>query len=68
LAEQTAQVTFTAGQDARISRCTYQAALRRSSIGAPFSSARQRYLIALPTLKPMCSTTVMHSTPDGWAL
>src|SRR5680860_93407 len=46
-----------------ISRAMYRAALRRSSIALPFSSARQTYLTALPGVRPMCSTTWMDSIP-----
>src|SRR4051812_15625577 len=51
------------------SRLKYQTAFCRSVIGSSaFSPARQIYFTALPRLKFICSVTVMHSTPDGWAL
>src|SRR3954471_19719402 len=47
-----------------ISRFTYQAAFSKS--WSPFfSSARQIYFMGLPRLKFMCSTTSIHSTPEG---
>src|SRR5262252_3629632 len=50
-----------------ISRLMYQAAFWRSSMAGVLSlrPARHRYLTAFPTLNVMCSTTSMHSTPEG---
>jgi hypothetical protein len=50
-----------------ISRFTYHAALRKSSVAFfDLSPARQRYLMAFPMLNPQCSAMVTHSTPLGW--